>query len=149
MRYKAAELLSQKIFDEKENIYEKAQLYNFIALTTYTIDHFDKIGPGLVKPGFFYMLFLRIERPFDSTNYIDWETSEIVLKFRARFVTNLHNAFRIIPFFRFQVVARILLLLSKLSINFGVTRISKKLTTKIHSYLKLEDKYEQLSNAYF
>lgn len=149
IRYKAAEVLSQMVLEEKQNIYEAAQLYNFIALTTYTINHFDKIGPALVKPKFLYKLFLRIERPFEAANYIDWETSEIVRNFRSRFVSNLHNAFRIIPFFRFKLVARVLIVLSNLSSKFGITRISKRLTTEIQSYLILEDKYEQLSNAYY
>jgi hypothetical protein len=149
MRYKAAELLSQKVLDETENVYENMQLYNFIALATYAINHFDTIGPGMVKPRFFYMMFLHVDRAFDYADYIDWETSEVVRKFKSRFIYNLHNAFRIIPFFRFRLVARVLIALSKMSIKLGITRMSKRFRTEIQSYRKLENKYEQLADIYY
>jgi hypothetical protein len=127
MRYETTEILVNRILVKKGNSYENKELYDFLLLTTKTIDHFEVLRNGMSNFRWFVKIFMTIDILHKQANEIDLETSELVHKYKARFVRNLLYAFKTVPFFRFRILAVILNGFSRISIGSGVKRVSGSL----------------------
>jgi len=141
----ADNLLDNEATTQEENL----ELKNFIDLTGTTVYNFDKIEKEYLTVNSYRRVFVNIDSSFKNIEDLKLEYNQKTYELRRRFVHNLRLAFHSIPFFKFRIIAvivvcivRILAMLVGLFAWIGL----KSVTLKIEKYKHIVQTYCSLGN---
>jgi hypothetical protein len=141
MRFQATIFLTDNLMNNSGTKEENIEVYNFIVLTTNTVDNFDKLKSNLLKFKSFVNIFTSIDRSFKTIEDADLETSIKTHKFKKEFIKNLYLAFSTVPFFRSRILVFLVSCIVRLLVTVGLAKVFGgigKLKHMVHIYSSIK-----------
>ena len=144
MRFQATLLLSDNLLNDCGSKEENIEFYNFIVLTTNTVNHFDELKSNLLKFKSFVSIFTSIDKSFKKIENTHLEINAKTHQFKEKFIENLYLAFSTLPFFRSRIIVLFISFMVKLLANIGLANVFSgierlKHMVQIYSSIKKEN----------
>jgi len=132
MRFRATIFLTDNLMNNSGTKEENIEVYNFIVLTTNTVNNFDKLKSNLLKFKSFVNIFTSIDRSFKTIEDTGLETSIKTHKFKKEFIKNLYLAFSTVPFFRSRILVFLVSCIVRLLVTIGLSKVFGGIGTLKH-----------------